>query len=116
MWGNCSPGATVTRQFPVCQPVCQFDRDGLMGGWLAGQDKAAAGLAYGLDNRLAGEQIVAEIDRTQVRQPGPVFGQPSLGGIAFAILVLRPVLGGDSGGSGMTWACPGAICVTPRNL
>ena len=37
--------------------------DSLMGGGLAGKDEVAAGIVDGSDDRLAGKQIVAEIDR-----------------------------------------------------
>ena len=69
--------------------------DGLMRGRLAGEDEIAAGLLDGGGDRLAGEQVVAEEDWPAVRHERAVPGQPALCGVALAILLLRPVLGGD---------------------
>ena len=66
--------------------------DGLMGSRLAGEDEVAAGIMDSADDRLAGKQIVPEIDRPKMRDGGTVLGQPALGGIAFAVLLLCPVL------------------------
>jgi hypothetical protein len=69
--------------------------DGFMRRWLAGEDEVAAGMVDGGDDGLAGKQIVTEIDRPKVSNRGGVPAQPALGGIAFAILLLRPVLRRD---------------------
>ena len=69
--------------------------DGLVRGRLAGEDEIAAGLLDGGGDRLAGEQVVAEKDRPQMRHRSAMPGQPALGGVALAVLLLRPVLGGD---------------------
>src|SRR5471030_2720592 len=63
--------------------------------WLAGEDEVAAGIVDRGGDRLAGKQIVPEIDRPQVSEAGTMPGQPALGGIAFAILLLRSVLRRD---------------------
>ena len=68
---------------------------GLVGGGLAGQDEAGAALLDGLGDRLAGEQVVAEIDRLVACQGGAMLGQPALGSVALAILLFRAVLRGD---------------------
>ena len=49
----------------------------------------------GLGDRLAGEEIVAEIDWPQTGEPRAVCREPALGGVALAILLLRAVLGRD---------------------
>ena len=64
----------------------------LMRRRLAGEDEVAAGIIDLGDDRLAGKQIVTEIDRPEVGEAGAVPGQPALRGIALAILLLRPVL------------------------
>ncbi len=69
--------------------------DGLMRRRLAGEDEIAAGFLDGGRDRLAGEQIVPEIDRPKVGDRRALPGQPALGGVAFAILLLRPILRGD---------------------
>jgi hypothetical protein len=69
--------------------------DGLVRARLAGQDEAAAALLDGLDDRLAGMEVVAEVDRPEAGDAGAVAGQPALGGGALAILFFRPVLGHD---------------------
>jgi hypothetical protein len=51
------------------------------------------GIALGsMEDALAGEQIVAEIDGTQPSQPVGVLGMPALGGDAFAVLFFGAVL------------------------
>jgi hypothetical protein len=62
---------------------------------LAGEDEVAAGIVNGGDDRLAGKKIVTEIDRPQAGDRGGVPGQSTLRGVAFAILLLRPVLRRD---------------------
>jgi len=62
---------------------------------LADEDEVPAGVQHRLAERLAGEQVVAEIDRTERSVAPPVRGQPALGGGVLAILLLRPVLRGD---------------------
>jgi hypothetical protein len=66
--------------------------DGFMRRRLAGENEVATGIVDGGDDRLTGKQIVTEIDRPKVRDCGTVLGQPALSGVAFAILLLRPVL------------------------
>ena len=67
----------------------------LVRGLLAGEDEIIAGVRQQGDNRLAGEQIIAEIDRTQRAEPVGVLGVPALGGIAFAVLFFGAVLRRD---------------------
>ena len=62
---------------------------------LGGEQEVAACCPDGLGDRLAGEQVVTEINRPQVLQAPAVGGQPALGGVALAVLLLGPVLGGD---------------------
>ncbi len=69
--------------------------DGLVRVRLAGQDEAASALPDGLDHRLAGVEVVAQVDGPEAGDAGAVAGQPALGGGALAVLLLRPVLGGD---------------------
>ena len=69
--------------------------DGLVRGGLAGEDEVAAGVADGAGERLAGVEVVAEIDRAEAGEGGPMRGEPALGGGALAILLLRPVLRRD---------------------
>ena len=59
---------------------------------LADEDEVAAGVQHRLAERLAGEQIVAEIDRVKRGVALAVRGQPALRGLVLAILLLRPVL------------------------
>src|SRR3954452_16795078 len=66
-----------------------------MRSWLAGEDEVAAGILDRGNVRLAGKQVVTEIDRLQVSEGGAVAGQPALGGVALAVLLLRPVLRRD---------------------
>ena len=66
-----------------------------MRSWLAGEDEVAAGILDGGNDRLAGKQIVAEIDRPEVSEVGAVPGQPPFRGIALAVLLLRPILRRD---------------------
>ena len=54
-----------------------------------------AGVQHRLTERLAREQIVAEIDRVECREALAVGGQPALGRHVLAILLLRPVLWDD---------------------
>ncbi len=69
--------------------------EGLVGRRLGGEQEVAACRRDGHGNRLAGEKVVAEVDRPQALQALAVGGQPALGGIALAVLFLGPVLGGD---------------------
>src|SRR5277367_5962246 len=69
--------------------------DSQVRGWLAGEDEVAACVLDGGGDRLAGEQVVAEVDRPQMRQRRRMPTQPAFGGIALAVLLLRPVLRGD---------------------
>ena len=66
-----------------------------MGRRLGGEQEVAACCSDGLGDRLAGEQVVTEVDRPQVLQAPAVGGQPALGGSALAVLLLGPVLGRD---------------------
>src|SRR5271168_1737063 len=63
--------------------------------WLAGEDEISADLLDGGSDRLAGEQIVAQIDRAQMRDRRTVPRQPALRGVALAILLFRSVLRRD---------------------
>lgn len=58
------------------------------------QTKAADG-EHGLADRLAGVEIIAEIDGVEVRETCPMGGKPAPAGAAFAILLFAPVLRGD---------------------
>ena len=64
-------GLTMFLQFGAMQVF----GNRLMRSWLAGEDEVAAGILDGGDDRLAGKQIVAEIDRPEVsdrrRRAGP---------------------------------------------
>src|ERR1019366_820784 len=62
-----------------------------MGRGLAREDEVAAGVVDGSDDRLAGEEIITEIDRPEVSDRCAVPGQPALRGVAFTILLLCPV-------------------------
>jgi hypothetical protein len=84
-------GLTMFLQFGAMQVLSNR----LVRRWLAGEDEVAAGILDGGNDRLAGKQIVTEIDRPEVREAGAVTGQPSFRGIALAILLLRPVLRRD---------------------
>jgi hypothetical protein len=69
-------------------------RDSLVRARLAGQDEAATALPDRLDDRLAGIEVVAQVDGPEVGDAGTVADQPALGG-ALTILLLRSVLGRD---------------------
>jgi len=69
--------------------------DGLMLGGFACEDEIAASLLDGGGDGLAGEQIVAEKDWPEVGHRRAVPRAPSLRGVAFAILLLGPVLWRD---------------------
>jgi hypothetical protein len=69
--------------------------DGLVRRWLAGQDEAADHPMDGLGDRLAGEEIVAQVDRPKVRHRRTEPGQPAFGGVPLTVLLLRSVLGRD---------------------
>ena len=61
---------------------------------------------------MTGEQIIAQKDRTQLREPRAVFGEPALDGIALAVLFLGAVLvATNSGIKGTTLEWPGATTV-----
>jgi len=79
---------------------------------LGGEQEVAACCSDGLGDRLAGEQVAAEVDGPQVLQALPMCGQPALGGVALAVLLLGAVLGAMNSsikGSAMAW--PGATRV-----
>ena len=84
-------GLTMFLQFGALQVFSNR----LMRSWLAGEDEVAAGILDGGNDRLAGKQIVAEIDRPEVSEVGAVPGQPPFRGIALAVLLLRPILRRD---------------------
>src|SRR5271157_5296482 len=62
---------------------------------LADEDEMPARVQHGLAERLAGKQIVAEIDRVECRVALTVGGQPALGRHVLTILLRRPVLRDD---------------------
>jgi len=64
----------------------------------AGEYEVAARLLDRGGDRLAGEQIVAEEDRPKVPHRPAMPGEPPFGGVAFAILLFRSVLGRDEFG------------------
>jgi hypothetical protein len=66
--------------------------------FLAGEDEIIAGVRQHCDDRLAGEQIVAEIDGAQRGKPFAVLGVPALDGVTFAVLLFRAVLRRDEFG------------------
>ena len=91
--------------------------DQRMRRWLADEDEMAADVQHRLAERLAGEQVVAEIDRIKRGVAPSMRGQPALGGGGLAILLLCPVLRGDECRlSGMTLSCPGATSVAASML
>jgi hypothetical protein len=57
--------------------------------------KLPPGIMDGGDDRLAGKQIVTEKDRPKVSDRATLPGQPAFRGVAFAILLFRPVLRRD---------------------
>jgi hypothetical protein len=63
-----------------------------VGGRLAHEDEAGVLLAHRLAKRLAGEQVVAQVDRVQSRVARAVGGQPAFGGLVLAVLLVRPIL------------------------
>ena len=65
-------GLTILMQFGAME----IFGDGLMGGGLAGQDEAAAGVLDGGNDGLAGKQVVTEIDWPKMVDRGAVPGQP----------------------------------------
>jgi hypothetical protein len=64
----------------------------LVGVRLADEQEVSTRRQHGLANRLAGEQIVAEIDRLEPRIPRAMRRQPAARGTAFAILLVVPIL------------------------
>jgi len=69
--------------------------DGLMRSRFAGKDEVSAGLLNGGGDGLAGEQIIAQEDWSKAAYRRAVPGKPAFRGVAFAILLLRPILGRD---------------------
>ncbi len=69
--------------------------DGLMGLRLADKDEVAARSLHGGADRLAGEQIIAEIDRPQATDGRAVGDQPTLGRGMLAVLLVGTVLRDD---------------------
>jgi len=77
----------------------------------------AAGVMDGGNDRLAGEQIVAEKDRPQ-RWPtvAPCLASQRLAALRSQSCFAAPSCGAiSSGGSGMTCLWPGATMLAPRN-
>ena len=64
----------------------------LVRGLLAGEDEVVAVVDELLDHALAGEEIVAQIHRTQGLQARAVLLVPALDGVALAVLLLGAVL------------------------
>lgn len=78
---------------------------------------AAAAVFDGRGDRMAGEEIVTEIDGPPARQRWSMVGQPPLGGVALAILLLGAILREmNSAGRGSTCWWPGATRLAPRKL
>ena len=69
--------------------------DRLVGVGLADEQKVATGRHHGLADRLAGEQIVAEIHRLEPGIPCTMRRQPAPCSAAFAVLLVVSVLGDD---------------------
>lgn len=67
----------------------------LVRGRLGREDEIGAGVRDQLGDGLTGEQVVAQIDRTQRRDPCVVIVEPALDGVALAILLLGAVLRRD---------------------
>jgi len=88
----------------------------LVGFRLGREQEVGAAREHGFADRLAGEQIVAEIDGAQRLHARGVRREPALGGGALAILFLACFsapsgLTMNSGIKGMTMLCPGATSV-----
>ena len=58
-----------------------------MGLGLADEQKMAGGGEHGLADRLAGVEIIAQIDGVEMRETRPMGGKPAPAGAAFAILL-----------------------------
>ena len=85
-----------------------------MRGRLADEDEMPVDGENLLAQRLAGKEIIAEINRIEPGIVRPVGPQPPLGGGILAVLFLRAILRAmNSGSSGMTLSCPGATRVAP---
>lgn len=67
----------------------------LVRAFLAGKDEIVASIRDRLDDAVAGEKIVREIDRTQGLQARAVLLVPAFDGGTLAILLLGAVLPGD---------------------
>ena len=90
--------------------------DGLMRGGPADENEVSALMLDRLGDRLTGEQVITDEDRLQAPYRWRLPRQPAFGGIAFAVLFLRPVLGHDElGRRGTTRLRPGATRLAPRN-
>ncbi len=81
----------VYGEFDAVEPVVERGVRSRLGN----EQEMAANRLDGLANRLAGIEIVTEIDRFQPRQAGPVGDQPAPRRPALAVLLLLPVLGND---------------------
>jgi hypothetical protein len=82
-------GSDALRHFDAREPFV----DSRMGSRLADEEEVSAGRQHVLTDRLAGIEIVAEIDRIELRITRAMRCEPSPRGAAFAILLLAPVLG-----------------------
>jgi hypothetical protein len=67
----------------------------LVRAFLAGEYEIIARGRQHFDDRLAGKEIVAEIDGAQGAKPVAVLAVPALDGVAFAVLFFRTVLRRD---------------------
>ena len=57
----------------------------------ADKEEVAAGVQHSRAERLAGEQVVTDIDRIKCGVALPMRSQPALGSRLLAILLFRPV-------------------------
>jgi hypothetical protein len=81
---------------------------------LGHEQEVGTGVEHLLAARLMREQVVAEIDRSQPRQPGAMVRQPACRRRSLAVLLVVAVCGTrNSDGSGSTRLCPGPTMLTP---
>ena len=81
----------MTREFGSIDEVVER----LVRGLLAGEDEIVAVVREPLDHALAGEQIVAQIHRSQGLQARAVLHEPAFDRVALAVLLLGAVLFDD---------------------